>query len=76
MVQRGVEAEREAHDKQWCTDLDLLKPVLQVRRRECSQHHAGGQRASVESDRRDVDVARRVAPLMPDGLSVAVQQDR
>lgn len=50
--------------------------MLQVRRREGPQHHGVWQNIPVEFNGRDVNVACAVPPLVPDGLTVAVQQYR
>ena len=71
-----MKAERKADDEQRRAHLDLVERVLQVRRREGAQQHAGGQCRAVDLDHGHIDFARRVFALAPDALAVAVEQHR
>jgi hypothetical protein len=76
VMQRVVEAEREAHHQQRHADLHALQVGLQVAGVEGPVDGIRRQGRAVELDHGHVDLALRVAPLAPQAAAVAVQRDR
>ena len=76
VVQRVVEAEREADDQQRGADLDGIRRGRQVAGRIGAVDGGRGQRRTLDLDHCHVDLARRVAALPPHALTVAIQRNR
>jgi hypothetical protein len=75
-VMHGVEeAERKARDGQLIADLEPVEFERQVLQPEGVHHAARRHRVAVQFQCGDVDLAAAVARLMPDGDSIAMQQD-
>jgi hypothetical protein len=74
VMQRVVEAQREANYTQRTADADLIQRALQMGRRERIEDAGVGQITSVQFEHRDVDVSPRVGRLTPYRAGVSIQR--
>ena len=76
VMQRVVEAEREAHHQQRGADFNLVEPAEQVLRREGVVDRGCGQRYAVDLDHCYVYISCCINPLPPHPFATDVERDR